>query len=362
MWIEIKKDVFEKSDFRTLNFMLQLLMWTPTESADRYNVLIDNETVNKTENYKKLQELDKLLFQKQFEDFGNNTETIKYSITLKKSNRMNELNLEEAVRFFNQPISIIVENSLNDGYFLQAIFEHFGKKIPGSNKRKLIEFIRNDWIQFVNAGGWTNIKNYVKGKLKTYNHLSAAYANKQHKYLRCFVLIDSDKKYLTQDIGTGKEKLKDWLEDKDIKVHILKKRAMENYMPDEVIEAIPSLKPQFKQFQSWVNIYTYLDKEQKDFLNYDKGFSKKKNDGQPIKQRTDLSIEVQNLYIGLSPTQYETLDTGLEFPNFKDYFPSLFEDTQTVHLVHKTSMLEREGGTMDENEFLEILQKINDLL
>lgn len=355
MWIKINEDVFEKSDFKTLNFILQLLTWYPTNSIERYKVFIDvNAKVANTENYKRFNELDKKLIEEGFNDFVINSEAIKFCITLSPSQR-NEFNLEEAIRFFNQPVSIVVENSLNDSYFLLAIFNHFDKKIGGIGVRRLSEFVKNDWIQFVNAGGWTNVKNYINGKLKTYSNLPAAYEDNAHKYLRCFVIMDSDKKHPGESLENAKKVLIKWLSKKNVKTHVLKKRAMENYMTDDVIKSVPAL----KKFNYWTKAYVKLNADQKDFLDYNKGFSKKDRDGKALKKRNELPVEILNLYSNLLIDEYDGLDKGLKLTKFKDTFPTFFENGA---FVYKKSLLKREGGTETENEFLEIIQKINELL
>mgnify|MGYP000727038757 CR=1 FL=1 len=68
-----------------------------------------------------------------------------------------------------------------------------------------------------------------------------------------------------------REKLKTELESIGIKVHILKKRAMENYMPDEVFDEIILELTNSKDdaiLKRWINVYKKLDSIQKDFLKY----------------------------------------------------------------------------------------------
>lgn len=358
MWIKIKKDIFDSSDFKGLNFLLQILTWYPSNSIPRYNVFINTSKVGDSLSYKNLSEIDKKIIETEFDEaITKGIKNGNYLIT-NRNDRPNTFKIEEAIMFLTQPVYIVIENSLNDSYFLKTIFQHFDKKIDGS-KRKLIEFVQNNWIEFVNAGGWTNIDNYITGKLVSYSKLSNENAKENYNYLRCFVMMDSDKKHPTDTVTTvDKESLKTSLEAKNIKVHILKKRAMENYMPDEVIENLPDIKREFNQFRAWTNVYKHLNNYQKDFLDYRKGFLKK-DDGT---NRNTLDINIQNLYplAQISENNFNILDDGLnQFPKFKDNFPKLFENNP---LVHKTSLLNREGGTNEENEFLEIIEAIKSLL
>ncbi len=398
MWIEIDNDIFQKSDFKGLNYLYQILSWYPNHSVPRYKIFIDLLKVENTQNYNQLKGVEtrlKELIESQFDEFitaNPRNKRPSYQVTYRKGEKC--FNIEEAIRFFSTPVAIVIENSLNDSYFLKAIFSHFDPK-DEHGRRRLVEFLRNDWIQFVNAGGWTNIRNIINGRSQSFEELAKNNSKNPNNYLRCFVLMDSDRQYATNNIQ-DKEDLKKWLEDLGIKVHILNKRAMENYMPDEVIKVLPTINSKYKQFQKWVNAYDNLNQEQKDYLNYQKGFpkkdvetviNKKKITQKVNKVRNEQPIDIQTLFpiSNIDNTQYDVIDTGLkEFPNFKDEFPKFFhidyyfkEKTLTKrvvvtenndeflkvnHLINKKNLLTREGGTENSNEFLEILQKINDLL
>jgi len=59
-----------------------------------------------------------------------------------------------------------------------------------------------------------------------------------HKYLRCFVLVDSDKKFPNDTTKQNRVNLFQFLDSLGIPYHELEKREMENYLPDEVFETI----------------------------------------------------------------------------------------------------------------------------
>lgn len=350
MWVEIRKDIFETADFKGLNFLIQLLTWHPSDSIPRYNIFVNSEKINHLDNYKNLAEIDKKLIETEFDEaITSGVKKGKYQIT-NKNKHLNHFKIEEALMFLNQPTYIVIENSLNDSYFLKTIFYYF------DDDKILTEFIKNNWIEFVNAGGWSNINNYIEGKLSSYDTLAKKYQKEDYAYLRCFVMVDSDKTYPSENV-TDKEQLKIDLEAKNIKVHILKKRAMENYMPDEVIDSLPSKGKGFRQFKGWVETYKRLTPDQKNYLNYKDGFTKGK------KSRSDLDINIQNLYpiAQINDADFAILDKGLQqLPKrFKSYFPTLFKKN---YLVHKSSLLNREGGTSADNEFLEIIATIKSLL
>ncbi len=215
---------------------------------------------------------------------------------------------------------------------------------------KLQKPVDNGWIQFENAGGCTNVENFIKGKLQSFNNLSCQNNKSNSMYLRCFVLLDSDKEYPNAPIKTTYQNLLLFLNENKVTSHILEKRCMENYMPDDVLSYIANT-PELKK---WFEAYFHLSHEQKDFLNISSGFSKKNQDAIPITQRNELKQEIQDLYSNLSPANYEILDKGFKFANFKTEFPQKFFH----HQVHKTSLQER----CNSDELQEIIDKMTALL
>ena len=153
MIVEIKEDIFKGNDFKGLNYLIQILTY-----KQRYQLFVDWSIINSTELYQKFDIDD----QKEIEESYNKiilegTLEPKYIIS---ENDSSYFDIEEAIRFFNQPVSIILENSLNDQYLLRAIIKYFDN--TGEVQRQL----DNGWIQFENAGGCGNVENFIKGKFK----------------------------------------------------------------------------------------------------------------------------------------------------------------------------------------------------
>lgn len=255
-----------------------------------------------------------------------------------------ELSIDEAIRFLIQPISIILENSLNDSYFMKEIFTHF------DNSGKLLKYLTNGWIQFENAGGCDNICNFLEGKMQSFNNLP-----KDNKLdLRCFVLMDSDKLHPGAVLSNAKDKTKTFLETHSISYKIFGKRSVENYLPLAAYQTITN-----QNFNNWKTCFQNLTDTQKDFLNIEVGFSKKDGQGNPKKDRSTVNTETNQLYANLSQQDYDTLNEGLkQIGDFKTIFPTYFESSY----VSQTTLLAREGGTTDNNEFLAIISKIYELL
>ncbi|MCK5537854.1 MAG: hypothetical protein KAI79_13595 [Bacteroidales bacterium] len=339
MIIEIKEELFNSNDFKSLNYLIQILTY-----KQRYELFVEWSIIKDTEYWQKLD------FDEQNEIENNYNRIIqegtepKYFVAI-NNNQNNYFDIDEAIRFFNQPVSIILENSLNDQYFLLAIIKYFDAT------RKIQKQLDEGWIKFENAGGCTNVINFIKGKLQSFNNLSYQNNRFNHIYLRCFVLLDSDKEYPDAPIKEEYKKLLLFLDKNNISNHILEKRCMENYMPDEVFSYIAAK----SELSNWSDAYIYLNMEQKNFLNINEGFSKKNQDGISKKQRNELKQEIQNLYVDISQTNYEKLDKGFKLKDFKTEFPKNFI---SHHQVNKSTLQERCGT----NEFQDIIDKIVTLL
>ncbi len=351
MWISIDKDIFENSDFEGLSYIFHILSWSPKNSISRYNILIDLEGIKQLENYSKLKEVVKdidFLLEKEFDDFINTkpkNSKADFNITNKKD--VSNFNIEESIRFFSQPVSIVLENNKNDAYFIKSIIEY----LDTSNVLK--EHVKNGWIKFENAGGCGNVKNFLEGELNSFEDL--AYKNYRNKfdYYRGIVILDSDKDYPTQSIQPKYVILINFLESIGLKdnIHILEKRMMDNYMPDEVFDEIILELTNSKVdaiLKRWINVYKNLDSIQKDFLKYYDGFSL---------DFTNLTPSVQMLFNNQQGANFDILKSGFKYKGkgFKNEFPLKFSTSSRVN----RHTLENRSGSDELNV---ILSKISKLL
>ncbi len=354
MWIEINKDIFEDSDIKGLNYIFQILSWFP-KNISRYNVFIDLDEIKHTDNYIKLKGTDSNFdefVEQQFNEFIlTNSKKKKRDFIISNKIFLNSFNIEESIRFFSQPISIILENNKNDAYFIRAIFNHFD-----SNKI-LMEHIENGWIKFENAGGCSNVKNFIEGELKSFEDLASRNNRNSFNYYRCLVVLDSDKEFLLQPQKNQYNSLIVFLKSiglDNLKYHVLQKRMMENYMPDEVFYELRDSyrgKQGKKVLFDWINVYLNLNDEQKDYLNFKNGFPKEV-DEKGLKK--PISNSILNLY-NIPNLDFQILDNGFKFPDFKNSFSALFYKSERVN---KSSLINRSNST----EFDDIIDKIYKLL
>ncbi len=255
----------------------------------------------------------------------------------------------EINEYLNTSATIVVENGKNDGYFVRAIMKHFAPSV------EFEEQLSNNNVVIEAAGG--------SGARSRINYFLDIHHNKP-KYLRHLVIVDGDKRFPEDNTyGSFKtqQKNREYFQSNAVFYHILEKRAMENYMPDEVYD---SHRDEFGD--SWVNAYLKLTEIQKDYYYIAKGFRKDvpgnmQNDASLNTDRTRLlPAAIQDLFSTVSDLDYQVLLDKPNGKNFKDVFPEHYNDSQ----VTKDSLLRRSPRkpTSGKSELEEIAEKIKQLL
>lgn len=366
MWINITKDIFDNSDFKALNYLYQILSYKPTGSLKpRYNIVVDTEKIKDTPNFKRLSSIERSLTEfldleySYFKTYGQN---ISYKISSKNNDK--HFNIEEALIFLNQPVSIILENNKNDAEFILAIIEHFGY-VDGYNKSE--EHINNAWLKFENAGGCTNVSNFMEGFLKQFKDISIKNNRYLSDYFRGIIILDSDTEYPNQ-LPKHTELLRK-LNDLGInsnQVHILEKRMMENYLPDEVYRELKESNHSklTKELLDWIDAYLHISEDQKDYVNIPKG--------NLLGNENERTEEIINFWkvsnSNISQANYDKLNIGFKFngfdykgnikkeSDFKNAFPRLFKKSTHQSLINRTKDQE------NPHELKDVLDKIAALL
>ena len=320
MLIKIDKDIFEGENFRGLNTLIQILSW-----KGRYELFIDLPFVLDSDLFKRLDEDDRVNIEGQFNKCVTESKRPGFHVSESEDNAFN---IEEAIRFFTQPVAIVLENSLNDGPFVRAIIEHFDKK------GILSEHLKNSWIKFGNSGGKDNFVNYLSAELRTFRNLP----KENHHYLRAFVITDSDKKFPDMEQENDKKRIIEFLEENNIPFHILEKREMENYLPDEAIDSIPDNR-------EFIDAYLKLKPVQKDYFDLEKGF--------PNRNFEQLSNGIKDLFRGVNEEDkkvFRKRSLAEKYKSsgqtFKSEFPKLFHSAK----VTKETLLKRCAHHSDKPE------------
>lgn len=259
--------------------------------------------------------------------------------------------LEEFLAYVEKPARIVVENSLNDGRFITAVLRHFGVKGQFDKLRQLDK----QQIAFCNSGGKNNIINYL-------DSLMEEFQNKSKFIKRTIVVMDGDDRYKDENEANNISNRNNVIEKckkLGIVCFVLKKRSMENYMPDEVFDENRNVFG-----NDWVDAYLRLSDCQKDYYYIAEGFVK---DVQPRRTaedretRLNLNSDVATYYHDVSDENYHKLLYAPTIQNgvsFKDAFPKFFIESP---FVHKKSLQKRCKST-DENELQELANKVQEIL
>lgn len=330
MVIEIRNDIFtEIRNLKDVNYLIGLF-----SNNRRYGYFCDISVIGETELYRSLLDIDRIIIEEYFNKHIFESTEINFKIESEPSST--SFNLEEAKRYFNQPFIIILENRLNDSYFVNSIIANFKKR------SKIIKrHLDNGWLDYGNGGGLDNIINEIKAMMKPFENLPKA----NHKYLRCFVLVDSDKKFPSDSINQSRVNLFQFLNSIHIPYHELEKREMENYLPDEIIETI-------ENNNDFIQAYLRLNDLQKDYFDLEEGFTENLNRS---------SDGVQELFRDVSQEDYKILRSSKIqlLPSFKSEFPKLFSHPKITQEAFKKRVSHQVN---DPNEFETILDKISQLL
>lgn len=285
----------------------------------------------------------------------------KKEIIISESESHDEYKIKEAYAYLEQPLSVIVENYEYEPVFINCIFRNFGNElITAKNKH---------WLKFENGGGASD--NTIKGMLKELFG-DPVYTKSKEKYLRCYVIKDSDREYCTfneegkviiMDIPEGKTS---YLRDKQVPFHILYKREKENYMPDSVYNGFLQTAKRKDRQKEFSQIYLRFNPHQKDFFDVEKGFFHKGN----LTNRTSLRAEVQQLFEklkdgkDLSDKEYSIVGFGLPFKNLKSEFSENFDRASRTDLekrIQHQPLLRSKVNPVDENERNEFEHIINEI-
>lgn len=358
MKVRIDKSVFADANDRNkqleLSFLLHIILY-----KERYELKISDEEILYTEGFGQLMQSEREYIEHVIE-MDIVTSSNSYDCEVKTGGEaeytQKVFSAEEAIIYLLQPLSVILENGLNDSYFMNAVFKLFDAT------GLLTRFVKEGWIRYENAGGCMNVKNFLKARV-------LQFAGKQ-KFLRCFVLLDGDRRYPTDVMADEKyKKLKEQMDTWRVGYHVLEKRCMENYMPDEAMREVAG-----KEFQEWFNAYKNLSPVQKDFFSIAKGFEADitKEDKKVVLRKESLLTnkdkrrkksyvkvflphEEQLFYASVSTGNFLHLEKGLKIGNFKVRFPEMFGNTV---FIYKANLLQRTCHQNDPQELLHIAQAV----
>jgi len=346
MLIEILKDVFDDG----VNDRALDRLWYTIE--DRHKLLLrGNEEVLMESTWFNSQRpsIQELLFELMKWSIQTPS-SVKSEIQISIKDNENYFSIREAERYLIQPFIIILENSKNDGYFMNALFKNFQKY-----GKEIIAHKKEGWVEY-RLGGGTTIKDVIQTKFSDYD--DDIFVKEKHRYLRCFVLMDSDRNFPEKNLSSEKQSVIKFLEENNIPYHILEKREIENYLPDETIDSIPDNR-------AFIDAYLRLNPIQKDYFDLEKGFVKTKFKKLPDKTQV-LYVDVDTEDVKVFEKHNLLKKYKEQGQSFKSEFPKLFYHKT----VTKKSLLNRckhHSNTPSEspynpNELPDLVEKIAKLL
>lgn len=261
---------------------------------------------------------------------------------------------KEAYLYLNQPLHILVENSEYEPPFINAIIRNFD--YSGELKYAKDEL----WLKFSNGGG-SSIESVLRGEMQN-SFNNTVLTKSKEKYLRYFVIKDSDKKYSEEVLPISKTKFLDY---HGICNHILYKREKENYISSNIYESFIYDKIKKNYAISFLRLNNY----QKDFLDIEKGFSYFDNVEmvRKVKEKESLEKEVLNLFGNISNSDYLNIGIGfaISYPGFKSNFSKKFDemskDDMYQRIKHQPKIRSQIDG-IERNEFDHIVNEIKRLL
>lgn len=248
----------------------------------------------------------------------------KFTIIIEENAKNNySFEPEIALLFLSDSLYVIVENSNSDKVFLETIASAY-------KYDEIKNAIELGWIKFDTEGGKGGIIRRIK------------FHQQKNFKPRLFVLLDSDKEFPKDTHKAEKEE--SFCQGNDVSYHILYKRAIENYIPDEAFHSLNA------ELNEILKIYCSLNDNQKDFFDLKKGF---KNKGSLPENQIELfeGIDSKN-------PVFKALRKGFNVKDFNvNNLYLFFKDSSNVtkETLDKRCM-------NNQGELEQILNKISNLL
>ena len=298
---------------------------------NRYDFYVDDEKIFKSEWNIGARKSKKDFLKKSFVNSAYLPLGRRLKIGTTNNDLDNEFTLADGYIFLNAPVLVFMENSYYDGKCYLGLLSKF------KSADRINEFYRKRWLEFKNCGGKNGAINQINAILKAYRKE----ALENHKYLKAILIIDSDKKTPTDTVNN--DDFIQYFTSKNICVHTLEKREIENYLPMEALESQVE-----KISLEKLNALKDLTPIQLDYYDYEKGFN------------TNSKRKLNDLYKDISDGNYTLLKQGLDKAGFrtKGEIPKLFYH----HSITKELLLERCEHQNTPKELERLIEKINELL
>lgn len=242
-----------------------------------------------------------------------------------------ELQPEQAIQALEEPLRLIVEDRESDGLFFKVILRTLGSD-------DLVELCSSSPppLEIESPGGSGKLRRHAKANLERCRQRGIP--------ARVVMLFDSDAAYPGHVTAEATRNL-EFCQEHGIPHHMLAKRAMENYVPQEALQAWAA-KPEKIDFRRTIAAVGRLSRSQRDHLPKT-GLVK------------GLPPDSGTLYVSLAENEQQLLTWS---PRKVKPFEEALEDHQDV--ITAENLRERCGpeDSVEHHELDQFLEKISRLL
>lgn len=228
------------------------------------------------------------------------------------------LSMAIAGDLLTRPLEILVENSLGDGELLRTMLICSAPWIE--------EDFDSGRVRFAHSGGKADAINQLTVRVKDFERSRVP--------LHVVVIVDSDSKFL-QDPGVDTKKVRDKCEELGVRLHVLHKRKIENYLPDRILDSYAN---RWTDRHVDVTFVKSLNREQRDFHPMKEALN--------TKGKGAWSYQQAVLFAGVG---VDELDRR-KLPNIADHAIDVGWTCSTQDLLERNA----------NNEIAEIIQMIED--
>jgi len=187
----------------------------------------------------------------------------------------------DAVVALTHPVYVAVENSTTDGGFLRAV----AVALSHSSGKSIAKALDSGRVAFLHLGGYGEVEKVTSQKRQAIPGP-----------VRIFVLADSDALYAGHETATTR-KVRQTCEELEVPYAILRKRKIENYLPNRILANITGRRSVF-------DAYKLLCEEQRSHYEMKNGF-KSDDNGQ-----ASVPPEQDTLYSDVLPANRRLLIRG----------------------------------------------------
>jgi hypothetical protein len=225
------------------------------------------------------------------------------------------LPLQTALQLLRNPLRLLLENGRNDRNFLGVIT----RLAPNFDLQQLV---KDGAVDIRAEGGIDENRKWLE-----------KYGHAPEEACRLWVMCDSDArrpwrepsgKPFKERLGTGTRELAEVCDRHKIPLHILFRRAIENYLPLSLLHDWSARDR--SEREKLCRAFAKLSAEQRHYYNLKKGFKKDEED-------QEHAVKAGDLYRTLDPKIWETLEGGFD-KNIAELFDERLGHIRQGWLLH----------------------------